>query len=111
MEIIVERFAKHLTHIEYPTTKASWNIAGVLKGRSNQSFKYDVRDMFLMTDGRLGKKGKTNSMADKMVFETEGQWIILDVQEIYKYIKNKKTKLLYLDDLVSQLEWSIYLPK
>ena len=108
---IVERFSKHLTHIEYPTTKTSWNIAGVLKDRSNQSLKYDVRDMFPMADGRLGKKGKTSSMADKMVFEGDTQWIILDVQEIYKYIKKTKTKLLYLDDLIAQLEWSIHLPK
>jgi hypothetical protein len=42
---ILERFSKHLTAIEYPKDKTSWNIAGILKDR-NAFYKFDVRDMF-----------------------------------------------------------------
>jgi hypothetical protein len=31
--MIVSRFSKHLTAIEYPKEKTSWNIAGIIKGQ------------------------------------------------------------------------------
>ena len=43
--MIVERFAKKLTAIEYPKEKTSWNIAGIIKGQ-NAFYKFDVREMF-----------------------------------------------------------------
>tara|TARA_Y100000310_G_scaffold248287_1_gene254101 strand:- start:316 stop:645 length:330 start_codon:yes stop_codon:yes gene_type:complete len=107
---IIDRFAKHLTHIEYPKTESSWQIAGSLPN-SNQHYKFDVRDPFQMESGQLGKRGKTSSKADKMVYDADTRWIILDVREIHNYLRKHKTKIIYLDDLVEKLEWSIYLPK
>ena len=49
--------------------------------------------------------------ADKMVYDADTRWIILDVREIHNYLRKHKTKIIYLDDLVEKLEWSIYLPK
>ena len=42
--MIIKRFAKYLTAIEYPKEKTSWNIAGVLEGQ-NAFYKFDVRGM------------------------------------------------------------------
>jgi hypothetical protein len=52
---ILERFSKHLTAIEYPKEKTSWNIAGILKDK-NAYYKYDVRAMFTLPDAHLLKK-------------------------------------------------------
>ena len=30
--MIIDRFSKYLTGIEYPKEKTSWNIAGMIKG-------------------------------------------------------------------------------
>ena len=107
---IVERFSSYLNNIEYPKEKTSWNIAGNLKSK-NAFYKYDVRDMFKMSDGGLGKRGKTNSKADKMVFEASDHWIIVDMEELINYIKLKKLRKVHLDDLISKLDWNIILPK
>ena len=45
MDSIVKRFSKYLESIEYPESKTSWNIAGIIKGQ-NAFYKFDVRDMF-----------------------------------------------------------------
>ena len=63
------------------------------------------------TDGLLTKKGSFKTEADKIVFETNKDWIIFDIEEIHKYIKVKNTKTLLLNDLISELEWTIFLAK
>jgi hypothetical protein len=107
---IVDRFSKYLENIEYPEEASSWNIAGIIKGK-NAFYKFDVRDMFKMSDGELGKKGKINSKADKMVFEAKEQWIIIDMEELINYIKEKRLQKVHLEDLISKLDWNIILPK
>ena len=111
MKTIVEKFAQYLTEIKYPTKKEHWNIGGVLKNKSNQYLKFDVRNMFHLPDGLLGKKGHTSSNADKMVFETENAWLILDIPEICRYVKKHRLKIVYLEKLMTELEWNISIPK
>jgi hypothetical protein len=108
--MIVKRFSKHLTSIEYPKEKTSWNIAGIIEGQ-NAFYKFDVRDMFTISDGTLAQKGRTDSKADKMVLEMEDKWVILDLEELIKYIKKNKLKKVYVNDLISKLEWTIFLAK
>jgi len=107
---IIDRFSKHLTAIEYPKEKTSWNIAGILKDR-NAYYKYDVRDMFILPDGTPAQKGSINTKADKMVLEMEDKWVILDLEELHQYIKKNKLKKVYVNDLISKLEWTIFIPK
>jgi hypothetical protein len=109
-ENIIQRFSHYLINIEYPQTECSWNISGNLK-QSNSFYKFDVRDMFKMTDGQFGKKGDINSKADKMVFELKDKWIILDIEELHKYIKQSNLKILQLEDLINRLDWNIIVPK
>jgi hypothetical protein len=108
--MILDRFSKYLTAVEYPKEKTSWNIAGILKDK-NAYYKYDVRDMFALPDGTPAQTGRTDTKADKMVLEMEDQWVILDLEELHKYIKQNKLKKVYLNDLISKLEWTIFIPK
>jgi len=108
--MIVEKFSKHLSNIEYPKEKTSWNIAGVLEGQ-NAFYKFDVRGMVKESKDRAYKTGRLNSKADKMVFESKNQWIILDIEGLNKYVKEKNLKDLELSDLINRLEWTIKISK
>mgnify|MGYP003154731455 FL=1 len=110
METIINKFSKCLTGIEYPKEKSSWNIAGILKDR-NAFYKFDVRNMFRLPDGTHAQKGRTDTKADKMVLEFKDQWVILDIEELLSYIRKHKVKKVYVNDLISDLEWTIFLAK
>lgn len=107
---ILNRFVKYLTTVEYPKEKSSWNVAGILKGQ-NGFYKFDVRDMFKLPDGTPAQKSRTDSRADKIVLEMKDKWIIFDLEELIKYIKKNKLKKVYVNHLISKLEWTILLNK
>ena len=108
--MIVDRFSIYLTGIEYPKEKTSWNIAGMIKG-SNAFYRFDVREMFEMPDGTPAQSGRTDTKAQKMVLEGEKEWLILDLEELHEYIRREKKRELYINDLISDLEWTIFLAK
>ena len=112
---IEKRFSIYLDNIVWPTeeqkSKEHWNILGILKKNSNQEFKFDVRSMFQMPDNQLGKKGTTASKADKIVFETDKDWVIIDAQELHEFIKKQSLKVVQFEDLLNKLEWNIYISK
>ena len=108
--MIVKRFAKHLTNIEYPKEKTSWNIAGIIKGQ-NAFYRFDVRNMFKLSDGTPAQNGKLNTKAQKMVLEADKEWLILDQEELHHHIRKEKKSKLYINDLISELEWTIFLAK
>jgi hypothetical protein len=107
---VLERFSKHLTAIEYPKVKTSWNIAGIIKGQ-NAFYKFDVKDMFKLPDGTPAQKGRLDSEADKMVLEINNKWVILDLEELHQYIKKNKLNKVYVNDLISKLEWNMFIKK
>ena len=112
---IETKFSIHLNNIIWPTETQKnneyWNVSGVLKKNSNQEFKFDVRSMFQMPNNQLGKKGTTSSKADKIVFETDKDWVIIDVPELHEYVKKQSLKVFQFEDLLNKLEWNILLPK
>ena len=108
--MIVKKFAKYLTGIEYPNEKTSWNIAGMIKGK-NAYYRFDVREMFEMPDGTLAQKGRLDTKAQKMVIEGEKNWMIIDLDELHEYIRREKKKKVYINDLIDDLEWTIFLAK
>ena len=81
---IVQRFSKQLKAVKYPKEKTSWNVAGIIKG-TNGFFKFDTRPTRNIK-GEMAKESGYNTKADKMVFEAKDQWIIVDVEELLKYI-------------------------
>ena len=46
-----------------------------------------------------------------MGLEGEKEWLILDLEELHKYIRKEKRTKVYTNDLISELEWTIFLPK
>jgi len=107
---IIHKFSKYLTAIEYPKEKTSWNIAGMIKG-SNAFYRFDVREMFEMPNGTPAQSGRLDTKAQKMVLEGEKEWLILDLEELHEYIRREKKRELYINDLISDLEWTIFLAK
>ena len=110
MDSIVKRFSKYLESIEYPESKTSWNIAGIIKGQ-NAFYKFDVRDMFKLDTKEFAQNFKTNTKADKMVLEMQNQWVVLDLEELIKYGKKNKLTKVYLNDILPKLEWTIFINK
>ena len=106
----LNKFAKYLTEIEYPKRKTSWDIAGIIKGQ-NAFYKFDVRGMIKEDENRYSKTGSFSTLAEKMVFEFNNKWIILDIEELNKYVKKNKLKNLELIDLISKLDWTIEIIK
>ena len=107
---IVAKFSNYLTAVEYPKEKTSWNIAGMIKGK-NAFYRFDVREMFKMPDGTPAKSGRLDTKAQKMVLEGKKEWLILDLEELHEYIRREKKTELYINDLISDLEWTIFLAK
>tara|TARA_R100001015_G_scaffold2394_1_gene697 strand:+ start:5714 stop:6061 length:348 start_codon:yes stop_codon:yes gene_type:complete len=107
---LVDRFSQNLTAIEYPKKSVSWNIAGILKGH-NAFYKFDVRDMFKLSSGEWAQKSNIKNSADKMVLEGEKEWLILDLEELHEYIRKENKTKVYINDLISDLEWTIFLAK
>lgn len=104
------KFKDKLESIEYPKNKQSWNIAGIIKGH-NGFYKFDTRPIQKTKQGEIGKYSSFNTQAEKIVFEGKDQWIVVDVEELHQYLKEKKLKKVYLQDLIFKLDWNIVLPK
>ena len=105
------RFIDQLINPIEPTIKQKkeelWDVSGILKDRSNQEFKFDLRPL----NKDLSKKGSFKTKADKMVFETVSEWILVDIEELHNYIKQHELKVVELEDLISKLDWNIVLSK
>tara|TARA_R100001086_G_scaffold186885_1_gene105042 strand:+ start:3876 stop:4190 length:315 start_codon:yes stop_codon:yes gene_type:complete len=101
---------KFLKNVKKATTfqkkNELWDVEGILKNRLNQKLKFDLRPI-----KNNCKIGSFKTKADKMVFESKDQWIIVDVEEMHQFLREKSIKDVYLEDLISELDWNIILPK
>ena len=103
------KFIDNLISIKYPTEtekKELWDIQGILKGRYNQSYKFDLRPLKNNT-----KKGSFKTKADKMVFDINDEYIVVDVEELHQHLNSKQKKVVYLNDLILNLDWNIIITK
>jgi len=103
-------FSKYLIDINTATqeerTKELWDLEGILKDRLNQKLKFDLRPL-----KNNSKIGSFKTKADKMVFDIKNQYIIVDIEELHLYLKKNNVKKVYLESLISELDWNIILPK
>ena len=83
--------------------KELWDVEGILH---NQLFKFDLRPL-----KNNSKSGSLKTKADKMVFDIEDKWVIVDIEELHAYLKEHKLRIVQLEDLILKLEWNIILPK
>jgi hypothetical protein len=98
----VKEFSSYLKNIEWPSKKETWDVTGIL---GNRKYRFDVRDLDSV------QKYKTNTKADKLVFNLKDKWVIVDTEELHEHIKNNRITYFELDYLLSKLVWNIVLAK
>jgi hypothetical protein len=76
-----------------------------------KQIKYINTIYLLLKNFSVGKNGKFNSKADKMLFEFKDNWIIVDVEELNKYVKHNNKKDILLKEILEKLDWNIILNK
>ena len=108
---ILDRFSKYLKESSYPENFEGWHVKGMLIGKSNQILKFDVRGMKQVSDNKLERQASFKSKADKMVFELSEQWIILDIDELHKYVKETNNKDINLEIILKKFQWNLIIPK
>jgi len=111
MSVLIRFVNDCLDKKEYPNKPESWHVKGMLKNKSNQEFKFDVRGMQKVEVNKYEKKGFLKTNADKMVFETEKEWVIFDYEELNNYMYNNNLKDVLFDDLLVKLEWTTIIKK
>lgn len=108
---ILNRFLKYLKENSYPDKLEGWNVKGMLIGKSNQILKFDVREMQQVGGNKVEKKASFKSKADKMVFELREQWVIVDIDELHTYVKEKNNKDINLETILKEFQWNILINK
>lgn len=88
----------------------SYQIEGLLK-QSNQYYKFDIRYLSDFPENKKGKLINSESNADKVLFEDDKNWILVDTQELIKYMKSYGLKEIKLEELIKNIDWNIILPK
>ena len=86
-----------------------WQVEGLLK-QSNQYLKFDIRFLKDFKD-KKGKLIDSRSQADKVLFENNDSWILIDTQELIKYMEDHSLKEIKLEELIKNIDWNIILPK
>jgi hypothetical protein len=100
---------EYLTNITWHEN-ASYQVEGLLK-QSNQYYKFDIRYLNDFPEDKKGKLVNSKSQADKVLFENDKEWILVDTQELIKHMKEFNLKEVKLEELIKSIEWNIILPK
>lgn len=103
------KFVKeYLTNVKWSDNN-QWQVEGLLQ-QSNQYYKFDISFLKDFT-GKKGKLINSKSQADKVLFEDDQNWILVDTQELIKYMKGHSLKEVKLEELIKNIDWNIILPK
>jgi hypothetical protein len=108
---ILDRFSKYLKESSYPENFEGWHVKGMLIGKSNQLLKFDVRGMTNVDGNKVEKEASFKSKADKMIFELSEQWVIVDIEELHKYVKETSNKDINLETILKEFQWNLIIPK
>jgi len=87
-----------------------WQVEGNIERLSNQYLKFDIRFLSDFKD-KKGKLINSKSQADKVLFEDDKNWILVDTQELIKHMKEFNLKEVKLEELINNIDWNIILPK
>ena len=88
----------------------TYQVEGLLK-QSNQYYKFDIRFLNDFPEDKKGKLISSTSKADKVLFEDDKNWILVDTQELIKHMKEYSLKEVKLEELIKSIDWNIILPK
>jgi len=89
---------------------SSYQVDGLLQ-QSNQYYKFDIRYLNDFPEDKKGKLINSKSQADKVLFEDDENWILVDTQELIKHMKAYGLKEVKLEELIKNIDWNIILPK
>ena len=89
---------------------SSYQVDGLLQ-QSNQYYKFDIRYLNDFPEDKKGKLINSKSQADKVLFEDDENWILVDTQELIKHMKTYGLKEVKLEELIKNIDWNIILPK
>ena len=102
----IEEYLKEVKWVE----NNSYQVEGIIEKLSNQYYKFDIQ--FLKDfSGKVGKLINSESKADKVLFENDKEWILVDTQELIKYMKKNNLKEVTLEALIKDIDWNMTLPK
>ena len=101
---------EYLKKVEWNIENNQWQVSGILDRISNEYLKFDIRFLNDFND-KKGKLINSKSQADKVLFEDDENWILVDTQEFIKYMKISDLKQINLEQLLSNIDWNIILPK
>ena len=101
---------EYLKNIKWNIENNQWQVSGILDRISNEYLKFDIRFLNDFND-KKGKLINSKSQADKVLFEDDENWILVDTQEFIKYMKISDLKQIHLEQLLSNIDWNIILPK
>ena len=87
-----------------------WQVEGNIERLSNQYLKFDIKFLSDFND-KKGKLVNSQSKADKVLFEDNVNWILVDTQELIKHMKAYGLKEVKLEELINNIDWNIILPK
>jgi hypothetical protein len=103
---------KYLKDVTYATEKQKlkelWDVSGIIKNKSNRIFKFDTRPLCSFEEG-VGKKSHFNTKADKMVIKIKNGYLLIDIEELHNYIKEKKIMIINTKEIIKNLNWNIML--
>jgi len=100
---------EYLSNIKWSDNE-HWQVEGIIDKLSNQYFKLDISFLKDFTD-KKGKLINSKSTSDKVLFEDDKNWILVDTQELIKHMKKFNLKEVKLEELIKNIEWNIILPK
>jgi hypothetical protein len=105
----IEFVKQYLSNTKWNESE-DWQVEGNIKRLSNQYLKFDIRFLKDFND-KKGKLINSKSQADKVLFEDNKNWILVDTQELIKYMRINDLKQINLEQLLSNIDWNILLPK
>jgi len=104
------KFVKeYLSNIKWNDSE-DWQVEGIIKNLSNQYLKFNIQFLKDYSD-KKGKLINSKSQSDKVLFENNKEWILIDTQELIKHMKTTSLKEINLEELLSNIDWNIILPK
>lgn len=108
----VEFVKKYLTNIEWNNNKnEEWQVKGLLKNRLNEYLRFDIRYLNDYPNDKKGKLINDNSNSDKILFENEKDWILVDTKELIDYMRKYKFKEIKIEEIINKLNWNIIIKK
>jgi len=100
---------EYLSNIKWENNE-QWQVEGIIEKLSNQYLKFDIRFLNDFND-KKGKLINSKNQSDKVLFEDDKNWILIDTQELIKYMEEHNLKEVKLEELIKYIDWNIILPK